>query len=99
MNLIKTLMFNRFVSQYLKNNYFNYSTNIKDRHDVDATLGMAFQKYSSQSAWVEGQDFPVDDFRLDTAFGCWIEPINKEITIENDERIRPYRYLLLQIYY
>ena len=48
-------------TNYNTNNYFNYSTNIKDRHDVDATLGMAFQKYSSQSAWVEGQDFPVDD--------------------------------------
>ncbi len=48
-------------TNYNTNNYFNYATNIKDRHDVDATLGMAFQKYSSQSAWVEGQDFPVDD--------------------------------------
>lgn len=48
-------------TNYNTNNYFNYATNIKDRHDIDATLGMAFQKYSSQSAWVEGQDFPVDD--------------------------------------
>lgn len=33
--------------------------------------------------------------RLDTAFGSWIEPINKDIIIENDERIRPYRALPL----
>src|SRR5690606_16783979 len=42
-------------------NYFNYATNIKDKHDIDATLGMAFQKYSSESAWITGEDFPVDD--------------------------------------
>lgn len=48
-------------TNYNTNNYFNYATNIKDRHNLDATLGMAFQKYSSQSAWVEGQDFPVNE--------------------------------------
>ena len=48
-------------TNYNTNNYFNYATNIKDRHDIDATLGMSFQKYSSESASVEGQDFPVND--------------------------------------
>ena len=48
-------------TNYNTNNYFNYATNIKDKHDIDATLGMAFQKYSSESAWITGEDFPVDD--------------------------------------
>src|SRR6218665_15638 len=46
---------------YNANNYFNYHTVIKNLHDVDATLGMSYQKYSSENVSVTGQDFPTDD--------------------------------------
>lgn len=36
------------------------------------------------------------DYRLvDVAFGMYLEPINKQIIIENDDRVRPYRPLPL----
>ncbi|HEX2847134.1 MAG TPA: TonB-dependent receptor [Chitinophagaceae bacterium] len=46
---------------YNLNNYFNYHVNLKERHDIDATLGMSYQKYESEAVSVEGQDFPVDE--------------------------------------
>jgi TonB-linked SusC/RagA family outer membrane protein len=46
---------------YNTNNYFNYHTTLKQIHDIDATLGMSYQKYSSESVSVAGQDFPTDD--------------------------------------
>ncbi len=46
---------------YNTNNYFNYHTNLKDLHDIDATVGMSYQKYSSETASVSGQDFPTND--------------------------------------
>ncbi|PZR29375.1 MAG: SusC/RagA family TonB-linked outer membrane protein [Citrobacter freundii] len=46
---------------YNTNNYFNYHTVVKNIHDIDATLGMSFQKYSSENVSVTGQDFPTDD--------------------------------------
>src|SRR5690606_5970784 len=46
---------------YNTNNYFNYHATIGSLHDIDATVGMSYQKYSAESAFVEGQDFPVDD--------------------------------------
>jgi hypothetical protein len=32
---------------------------------------------------------------VDVAFGIYLAPINKDILIENDERIRPYRHMPL----
>lgn len=46
---------------YNTNNYFNYHTTVSDVHDIDGTLGMSFQKYSSETVFVEGQDFPTND--------------------------------------
>ncbi|MET0466835.1 MAG: TonB-dependent receptor [Chitinophagaceae bacterium] len=46
---------------YNTNNYFNYHTTLQQIHDIDATLGMSYQKYSSENVSVAGQDFPTDD--------------------------------------
>ncbi len=46
---------------YNTNNYFNYRQLFGAKHDLDATVGMSFQKYTSESAWVTGQDFPVNE--------------------------------------
>ncbi len=41
------------------NNYFSYINAFGD-HDLDATLGMSYQKYNSDYTSVTGEDFPVD---------------------------------------
>jgi TonB-dependent starch-binding outer membrane protein SusC len=42
------------------NNYFNYTTNLQGKHDIDATLGMAYQKFTTDFTTVTGEDFPVN---------------------------------------
>ncbi|HKZ66313.1 MAG TPA: SusC/RagA family TonB-linked outer membrane protein, partial [Chitinophagaceae bacterium] len=42
------------------NNYFNYATSINEKHDIDATVGMAYQKFNTDQTSVFGEDFPVD---------------------------------------
>lgn len=42
------------------NNYFNYITNINSKHDIDATVGMSYQKFDTDFSSVWGEDFPVD---------------------------------------
>jgi TonB-dependent starch-binding outer membrane protein SusC len=42
------------------NNYFNYTKTIGGNHDIDATLGMAYQQFTTDLASVTGEDFPVD---------------------------------------
>ena len=41
------------------NNYFNYIKTIRN-HDIDATLGMSYQKFSANFTRVFGEDFPVN---------------------------------------
>lgn len=45
---------------YNTNNYFNYATTVAGKHDIDATLGMSYQKFSSDYTSVTGEDFPTD---------------------------------------
>ncbi|TWI81465.1 TonB-linked SusC/RagA family outer membrane protein [Lacibacter cauensis] len=49
--------------RYTTNNYFTYNTTIKEKHDLDATLGMAFEKLTNDISSVEGQQFANDDLR------------------------------------
>lgn len=49
--------------RYTTNNYFNYITTIKEKHDIDATLGMAFEKQTNNTSSVEGQQYANDDLR------------------------------------
>ncbi len=45
---------------YNVNNYFNYKKNFSGKHDIDAVLGMSYQRYNSEYANVYGEQFPVD---------------------------------------
>lgn len=45
---------------YNTNNYLNYINTFKEKHFIDATLGMSFQNFKTDYASVYGQDFPVD---------------------------------------
>jgi TonB-dependent starch-binding outer membrane protein SusC len=42
------------------NNYFNYLKTFAQKHDIDATLGMSYQKFSTSFTRVFGEDFPVN---------------------------------------
>jgi TonB-dependent starch-binding outer membrane protein SusC len=42
------------------NNYFNYVKTISQKHDLDATLGMSYQKFKTDFTSVRGIDFPVN---------------------------------------
>lgn len=48
---------------YNTNNYFNYVKRFGGIHNIDATLGMSYQKYSSNFTNAFGEDFPVDALR------------------------------------
>lgn len=45
---------------YNTNNYLNYINTFKEKHFIDATLGMSFQNFKTDYSTVYGQDFPVD---------------------------------------
>jgi TonB-dependent starch-binding outer membrane protein SusC len=44
---------------YNVNNYFNFKKKIAARHDIDAVVGMSYQRYNSETANVFGEQFPV----------------------------------------
>lgn len=49
--------------EYNVNNYFNYKKKFAGKHDVDAVLGMSYQRYNSEYANVFGEQFPVESLQ------------------------------------
>ncbi|MBU6157638.1 MAG: SusC/RagA family TonB-linked outer membrane protein [Bacteroidetes bacterium] len=49
--------------RYTTNNYFSYSKNFWQNHEVSATGGFAFEKLTNDISSVEGQEFANDDLR------------------------------------
>jgi len=48
------------ILNYNTNNYLNFTKALNDVHDLDATLGMSFQRYQNDWANVYGTQFPVN---------------------------------------
>ncbi|MBX2921715.1 MAG: TonB-dependent receptor [Chitinophagaceae bacterium] len=48
---------------YNINNYFNYKKTFADLHDLEAVVGMAYQRYNSEYANVYGEQFPVESLQ------------------------------------
>ncbi len=48
---------------YNLNNYFNYKKTFASVHDVEAVVGMSYQRYNSEYANVYGEQFPVEDLQ------------------------------------
>lgn len=48
---------------YNTNNYFTYTKNLGERHNLEAVAGMAFQRADEDYTRVDGQEFPLDDLR------------------------------------
>jgi TonB-dependent starch-binding outer membrane protein SusC len=45
------------------NNYFNYNLTYHEKHTIDATVGMSYEKQTNDAASVTGQQFPNDNLR------------------------------------
>lgn len=52
---------NRVVN-YNTNNFLNYTETFGQVHDVEGTLGMSFQSAITDQVFVQGEEFPNDDF-------------------------------------
>lgn len=52
-----------FITNYNTNNYFSYNQTFGGNHDVDATLGMAYQQSQSKVNFVEGMQFPSNSYQ------------------------------------
>ena len=51
------------IFNYNTNNYFTYTNNFADRHNLEAVVGMSFQKREDYYTRVDGQEFPLDALR------------------------------------
>ncbi|MEJ0030088.1 MAG: TonB-dependent receptor [Bacteroidota bacterium] len=54
---------------YNTNNFLTYNKMIADRLSIDATVGMSFQKSTTDITDVQGQQFPSDDLQKITSAG------------------------------
>lgn len=59
------LVWNRWsqVVNYNTNNYFTYSNTINQNHFLEVVAGMSYQQATADVSFVEGQEFPNDNFR------------------------------------
>lgn len=51
------------ILNYNTNNYFTYTKTLAGAHQLEAVLGMSFQKSDQHKTSVEGQEFPLDDLK------------------------------------
>jgi TonB-linked SusC/RagA family outer membrane protein len=49
--------------RYTTNTYANFKKAFNDVHSIDATIGFAFEKGSTRTSSVQGEQFPSDDLR------------------------------------
>jgi TonB-linked SusC/RagA family outer membrane protein len=52
-----------YVSNLVSNNVLQYMTTIKEKHNLDALFGYSFEKYAYRTTYIEGIDFPNEDFQ------------------------------------
>jgi TonB-linked SusC/RagA family outer membrane protein len=45
-------------ARWMNNNYLSYGKTFKDKHKIDATLGLAYENLETNETYTEGQDFP-----------------------------------------
>lgn len=51
------------IFNYNTNNYFTYENTFAEKHNVEAVVGMSFQRSDENYTRVDGQEFPLDDLR------------------------------------
>ena len=51
------------VTNIVSNNIFKYTTDINDKHHINALAGYSFENYSRRSSYLRGQDFPNENFQ------------------------------------
>lgn len=75
--------------------YMPYSQFPKDEPYPPFASGCGFILTRDLVTYLVSRMEQLTPYRLDVAFGIWLEPLSSTITIENEDRIRPYRHLPL----
>ena len=73
-------------TRWITNNYFNYITNIKDAHKIDATLGMSYENRYDEYSFVGGQNFADETIKTLAGAGT----INAGSTTVNENNLVSY---------
>lgn len=58
-----------YVSNLISNNVIQYTKTIKEKHNIDALIGYSFEKYARRNTYIEGIDFPNEDFQYIASAG------------------------------
>jgi len=58
-----------YVSNLMSSNVLQYINTFKEKHNLDALIGYSFEKYANRSTYIEGIDFPNEDFQYITSAG------------------------------
>jgi len=57
------------VSNLIGSNVLNYSKSIEEKHNVEAMIGTSFEKYARRNSYIDGVDFPSEDFQYVASAG------------------------------
>lgn len=52
-----------YVSNLVSNNVLQYTNSFNEKHNLDALFGYSFEKYATRTTYIEGIDFPNEDFQ------------------------------------
>ena len=52
-----------YVSNMVSNNVLQYTNTFSEKHNLDLLVGYSFEKYAYRSTYIEGIDFPNEDFQ------------------------------------
>lgn len=58
-----------YVSNLVGSNVLQYSKTVNKTHNFDAMAGFSFEKYARRTTYIEGRDFPNEDFQYITSAG------------------------------
>lgn len=58
-----------YVSNLIGSNVFQYMTSLNEKHNFEAMIGHSFEKYSRRSSYIDGVDFPSEDFQYVASAG------------------------------
>ena len=58
-----------YVSNLISSNVIQYMTTIDDKHNFEALAGYSFEKYASRNTYIDGVDFPNENFQYIASAG------------------------------
>ena len=84
--------------RYVSNNYFNYKKEFGGKHNIDATVGMAYENAKTNSNFLTGEQFPSDDLRTLASAGTITGGDSKETELGIVSYFGRVNYKLLDKY-